>query len=204
MLCSRQSSWSSASAAVTSRLMTCVTWVTHTYTHLVFICLPRSCLLHSCLPLFTTLLFTIVYHAPDQAWSLSCAAAACRRGGLSSLLVLDLSFNGSVGDNGWSALFAAGGLGSLEDLDLSLRPLTSASCSAWLPSLLRALPRLSVLTRLAAQRWTMSSQDRQQLSNIVRKRSILLEFDPPTEEASLFKATYQESPEAAVPEESGF
>uniref|UniRef100_A0A671XBC9 Leucine rich repeat containing 31 n=1 Tax=Sparus aurata TaxID=8175 RepID=A0A671XBC9_SPAAU len=120
-------------------------------------------------------------------------AAVCKRGCLSSLRVLDLSYNGSVGDEGWSALLAAGGLGSLEDVDLSLRPLTSASCSAWLPALLGALPRLPALTRLALQRWTISSQDRRQLSHSLRKRSVMLEWDPPNRDAAV--ATNQESPE---------
>lgn len=126
----------------------------------------------------------------------------CRRGCLSSLRVLDLSYNGPVGDDGWSALFAAEGLGCLEDLDLSLRPLTSAPCSAWLPALLRSLPRLPALTRLAVQRWTIGSRDRQQLSHCLRKRSVLLEWDPPDKDAaSSFKATNQESPEEGRPEE---
>lgn len=134
--------------------------------------------------------------------SLSRAAAVCRRGCLSSLRVLDLSYNGLVGDDGWSALFAAGGLGSLEDVDLSLRPSTSAPCSAWLSALLCALPRLPALTRLAVQRWTMSSEERQQLSHCLRKRSVLLEWDPPNKDAtSSFKATNQESPEESRPEE---
>nr|XP_024657726.1 leucine-rich repeat-containing protein 31-like [Maylandia zebra] len=46
-------------------------------------------------------------------------AAVCRRGCLSSLRALDLSYNSLVGDNGWCSLFAAGGLGSLEDVDVS-------------------------------------------------------------------------------------
>uniref|UniRef100_A0A4W6G0H2 Leucine rich repeat containing 31 n=1 Tax=Lates calcarifer TaxID=8187 RepID=A0A4W6G0H2_LATCA len=117
-------------------------------------------------------------------------AAVCRRGCLSSLRLLDLSYNGSVGDDGWSALFAAGGLGSLEDVDLSLRPLTSACCSAWLPALLRALPRLPALTRLAVQRWTFGSQDRQQLNHCLRKRNVLLEWD-----TTHHKPANQESPE---------
>lgn len=127
-------------------------------------------------------------------------ASVCRRGCLSSLRVLDLSYNGSVGDDGWFALFAAGGLGSLEDVDLSLRPSTSAPCSRWLPALLTALPRLPALTRLALRRWTMGSQDRQQLNHRLRKRSVLLEWDPPNTE-SAFKATSQESPEDSQSEE---
>ncbi|XP_040921611.1 leucine-rich repeat-containing protein 31 isoform X1 [Toxotes jaculatrix] len=123
-------------------------------------------------------------------------AAVCRRGCLSSLRVLDLSYNGSVGDDGWSALFSAGGLGSLEDVDLSLRPSTSASCSAWLPALLCALPRLPALARLAVQRWTIGSQDRQQLNHCLRKRNVLLEWDSDIKDETLsFKPTNQESPE---------
>lgn len=128
--------------------------------------------------------------------------AVCRRGCLSSLRVLDLSYNGSAGDEGWSAIFGAGGLGSLEELDLSLRPLTSAPCSAWLSTLLCALPRLPALTRLALQRWTMSSQERKQLDHSLRKRSVLLEWDAPGSDVmSSFKGTNQESPEGSQPEE---
>lgn len=125
-----------------------------------------------------------------------CPAAACRRGGLSSLRVLDVSYNGSAGHEGWAALFAAGGLGSLEELDLSLRPSTSAPGSPWLPALLRALPRLPALTRLAAQRWTVGAQDREKLDRLLRKRNVLLEWDPTNEGAALFlKPTNQERPE---------
>lgn len=129
-------------------------------------------------------------------------AAVCGRGCLSSLRVLDLSYNGSVGDDGWSALFAAGGLGSLEDVDLSLRPSTPAPRSAWLPALLAALPRLPALTRLAARRWAIGSRDRQQLSRCLRERDVLLDWDPPQKDAaSSVKATNQESPEENRPEE---
>uniref|UniRef100_A0A3P8PXQ6 Leucine rich repeat containing 31 n=1 Tax=Astatotilapia calliptera TaxID=8154 RepID=A0A3P8PXQ6_ASTCA len=98
-------------------------------------------------------------------------AAVCRRGCLSSLRALDLSYNSLVGDNGWCSLFAAGGLGSLEDVDVSLRPSTSAPCSAWLPALLRALPQMPALARLAMQRWTADCQEREQLRYCLKKRS---------------------------------
>lgn len=110
--------------------------------------------------------------------------------------VLDVSYNGSVGDEGWSALFAAGGLGFLEDLDLSLPPSAAAPCSSWLPALLRALPCLPALTRLAAQRWTASCQDREKLDRLVRKRSVQLEWDSTKEGGALFlKSTNQERSE---------
>ncbi|XP_047185747.1 leucine-rich repeat-containing protein 31 isoform X2 [Scophthalmus maximus] len=128
-------------------------------------------------------------------------AVASGRGRLSSLRVLDLSYNGSAGDAGWSALFAAGGLGSLEDLDLSLRPSTSASCSAWLPALLGALPRLPALTRLAAQRWALGPRERRQLSNCVRKRDVLLQWDPDVGDAAAAAASSCESTNQESPEE---
>uniref|UniRef100_A0A3B5APR1 Leucine rich repeat containing 31 n=1 Tax=Stegastes partitus TaxID=144197 RepID=A0A3B5APR1_9TELE len=118
------------------------------------------------------------------------------RGSLSSLRVLDLSYNGSVADEGWSHLFAAGGLGSLEDVDLSLRPSTAAPCSAWLPSLLQALPRMPALARLALQRWTGGSEERQRLEFSLRKRSVLLEWDPDVRDGA-----FKESPEESRPEE---
>lgn len=136
------------------------------------------------------------------SWSLSRAAAVCRRGGLSSLRVLDLSYNGSVGQEGWSALWAAGGLALLEDMDLSLRPSSSAPCSSWLPWLLRALPCLPALTRLAAQQWTISTQDRDKLDRLLRKRSVRLEWDSTSEGGALFlQRPNQESSEETQPEE---
>ena len=84
-----------------------------------------------------------------------------------------------MGPDGWAGLFGAGGLGSLEDVDLSLRPLTSASSEAWLPSLLSALPHLPALVRLGMQRWTLTNQGRDQLNHALRKRAVLLEWDTP-------------------------
>ncbi|XP_033841996.2 leucine-rich repeat-containing protein 31 [Periophthalmus magnuspinnatus] len=109
-------------------------------------------------------------------------ASACRGGFLSCLRVLDLSYNGSVGSNGWSSLLTSGGLGLLEELDLSLRPFTSAPCSDWLPALLRALPRLAALKRLGLQRWTIDGKEKLQLDHNLKKRSVLLEMD--TEETN--------------------
>lgn len=107
-------------------------------------------------------------------------ASAIREGFLSSLLVLDLSYNSSVGAKGWSGLLASGSLGglaSLEDLDLSLRPLSSAACSEWLPALLRALPRLTALKRLGLQRWTVGGNEKLQLEHGLKKRNVTLEME---------------------------
>ncbi|XP_034043877.1 leucine-rich repeat-containing protein 31 isoform X2 [Thalassophryne amazonica] len=112
-------------------------------------------------------------------------AAVCRHGCLSSLRVLDLSYNSLVSNNGWATLFTAGGLGSLEDIDISLRPLTSGPSAAWLPALVGALPLLPVLARLAVQRWTFSLQDKRLLDHSLKKRGILLEWDLTNQDSRL-------------------
>lgn len=102
--------------------------------------------------------------------------SACQRGVLSHLKQLDLSYNGNVGDGGWTSLFGkAAGLKELEELDVSLRPSAFLSVSPWLPALLGALPHLSSLTRLSLQHWALSSAEREKLEKVLIKKNIILE-----------------------------
>lgn len=104
--------------------------------------------------------------------------SACQRGVLSHLKHLDLSYNGSVGDGGWTSLFGkAAGLKGLEELDVSLRPSAFLSVSPWLPALLEALPHLSSLTRLSLQHWALSSAEREKLEKVLSKKNVILECD---------------------------
>ncbi|XP_073687070.1 leucine-rich repeat-containing protein 31 [Garra rufa] len=104
--------------------------------------------------------------------------SACQLRVLSHLKQLDLSYNGSVGDGGWTSLFGkAAALKGLEELDISLRPSASLSVSPWLPALLEALPQLSSLTRLSLQHWALSSAEREKLEKILSKKNGILECD---------------------------
>ncbi|XP_048030188.1 leucine-rich repeat-containing protein 31 isoform X2 [Megalobrama amblycephala] len=104
--------------------------------------------------------------------------SACQRGVLSQLKRLDLSYNGSVGDGGWTSLFGkAAGLKGLEELDVSLRPSAFLSVSPWMPALLEALPHLSSLTRLSLQHWALTSAEREKLEKVLSKKNIILECD---------------------------
>uniref|UniRef100_A0A8B9KU35 Leucine rich repeat containing 31 n=1 Tax=Astyanax mexicanus TaxID=7994 RepID=A0A8B9KU35_ASTMX len=97
---------------------------------------------------------------------------------LSQLKLLDLSYNGSVGDCGWVSFYSgAAGLKELQELDVSLRPSASLSASPWLPALLDALPQLPSLRRLALQRWAFSSGEREKLDKALSKRNVVLECD---------------------------
>jgi len=89
-----------------------------------------------------------------------------------------LSYNGSIGDGGWTSLFGkAAALKGLEELDVSLRPSAFLSVSPWLPSLLEALPHLSSLTRLSLQHWSLSSAEREKLEKVLSKKNVILECD---------------------------
>ncbi|XP_051970286.1 leucine-rich repeat-containing protein 31 isoform X2 [Xyrauchen texanus] len=104
--------------------------------------------------------------------------SACQRGALSQLKQLDLSYNSSVGDGGWTSLFGkAAGLKGLKELDVSLRPAASLSVSPWIPALLEALPHLSSLTRLSLQNWSLTLAEREKLEKTLCKKNIILECD---------------------------
>ncbi|XP_060718023.1 leucine-rich repeat-containing protein 31 isoform X1 [Tachysurus vachellii] len=104
--------------------------------------------------------------------------SACKRGTLSNLKLLDVSYNGHVGDAGWVSLFReAGGLKQLQELDISLRPDARASAFVWLSAMMDALPQMSSLRRVSVQRWALSSEERQKLEKTLKKRNIVLESD---------------------------
>ncbi|XP_034153764.1 leucine-rich repeat-containing protein 31 isoform X2 [Pangasianodon hypophthalmus] len=104
--------------------------------------------------------------------------SACKRGALSNLKLLDVSYNGRVGDAGWVSLFReAGGLKQLQELDVSLRPDACLSASAWTAAMTDALPQLSSLRRVSMQRWTLGSEERQKLEKSLKKRNVVLESD---------------------------
>ncbi|XP_042566156.1 leucine-rich repeat-containing protein 31 isoform X2 [Clupea harengus] len=100
-------------------------------------------------------------------------ASASKRGVLSQVKRLDLSYNGGVGDSGWVALFGegAGGLRALEELDVSLRPSSSPPpASPWLPALLEAVATLPSLAHVALQHWVLRQDERDKLENIMSKK----------------------------------
>lgn len=104
--------------------------------------------------------------------------SACKRGALSNLKLLDVSYNSRVGDDGWVSLFReAGRLKQLQELDISLRPDTCLSASAWMSVMMDALPQLSSLRHVSMQRWTLNSEERQKLEKSLKKRNIVLESD---------------------------
>lgn len=65
----------------------------------------------------------------------------------------------------------------LQELDISLRPDTCLSASAWMSALMDALPQLPSLQRVSMQRWILSSGERQKLEKSLKRRNIVLESE---------------------------
>nr|XP_015216824.1 PREDICTED: leucine-rich repeat-containing protein 31 [Lepisosteus oculatus]XP_015216825.1 PREDICTED: leucine-rich repeat-containing protein 31 [Lepisosteus oculatus]XP_015216826.1 PREDICTED: leucine-rich repeat-containing protein 31 [Lepisosteus oculatus] len=102
-------------------------------------------------------------------------ASVSRSGALVHLKHLDLTYNDTVGDQGWAHFFQrAEGLRELVELDLSLRPSARRDASPWLGSLLSCLPRLAALADLGMHRWVLTAQQRASLEAFNRdgKRNI--------------------------------
>ncbi|XP_028813233.1 leucine-rich repeat-containing protein 31 [Denticeps clupeoides] len=104
-------------------------------------------------------------------------ASTSRRGALSALKQLELSYNGGVGDSGWSGLFGeATGLKGLEVLDISVRPSSPSPSMSWLPALLAALPDLPSLKGVFLEHWELNPEERARTQNLFSKRNITVKM----------------------------
>ncbi|XP_066565046.1 leucine-rich repeat-containing protein 31 isoform X2 [Amia ocellicauda] len=105
-------------------------------------------------------------------------ASVSKSGKLASLRLLDLTYNDTVGDQGWALFFQeVGGLQGLGELDISLRPSSRRDPSPWLDSLLSALHHLPALTDFAMQRWLLSLQDTERLDAFNKESKRNVRFD---------------------------
>uniref|UniRef100_H3B7M1 Leucine rich repeat containing 31 n=1 Tax=Latimeria chalumnae TaxID=7897 RepID=H3B7M1_LATCH len=106
-------------------------------------------------------------------------AAMSQAGHLSKLQTLDLTYNGTIGDEGWTMFFKGlKGLKELSELDISLRPSTCQDCGLWFSDLLLCLTQLSGLTELGMERWILTSSQKERLEcfNKENKRSIQFQY----------------------------
>ncbi|XP_064418125.1 leucine-rich repeat-containing protein 31 [Latimeria chalumnae] len=110
---------------------------------------------------------------------LAALAAMSQAGHLSKLQTLDLTYNGTIGDEGWTMFFKGlKGLKELSELDISLRPSTCQDCGLWFSDLLLCLTQLSGLTELGMERWILTSSQKERLEcfNKENKRSIQFQY----------------------------
>lgn len=106
------------------------------------------------------------------------SASAAQNGYLERLEQLDIAYNDTVPDDGWSLFFeSVSALKNIVELDISLRPASSRECGPWFIHLLSNLVKLPKLKELGIQRWALSEAERQQLSRIQTENNINIHYD---------------------------
>nr|XP_014342003.1 PREDICTED: leucine-rich repeat-containing protein 31 [Latimeria chalumnae] len=136
-------------------------------------------------PLFSRLRFlpklksVLINNCALTESSFQALTAMSQAGHLSKLQTLDLTYNGTIGDEGWTMFFKGlKGLKELSELDISLRPSTCQDCGLWFSDLLLCLTQLSGLTELGMERWILTSSQKERLEcfNKENKRSIQFQY----------------------------
>ncbi|XP_056421097.1 leucine-rich repeat-containing protein 31 [Hyla sarda] len=109
---------------------------------------------------------------------LAVIASVAQNGNLERLEQLDIAYNDTIPDEGWSLFFeSVSALKNIVELDISLRPSTSHECGPWFIHLLSNLVKLPKLKELGMQRWALSAAERQQLSRIQMENNINIHYD---------------------------
>ncbi|XP_069829923.1 leucine-rich repeat-containing protein 31 [Dendropsophus ebraccatus] len=109
---------------------------------------------------------------------LAVIASAAQNGHLESLEQLDIAYNDTVSDEGWSLFFeSVPALKNIVELDISLRPASSHECGPWFIHLLSNLVKLPKLKELGMQRWALSEAERQQLNRIQMENNINIHYE---------------------------
>ncbi|XP_044147350.1 leucine-rich repeat-containing protein 31 [Bufo gargarizans] len=112
------------------------------------------------------------------AQDLAVLASAAQNGNLERLEQLDIAYNDTVPDEGWSLFFESlSALKNIVELDISLRPASSRECGPWFIHLLSNVVKLPKLKELGLQRWALSTAERQQLSRIQMEVKINIHQD---------------------------
>ncbi|KAM8770487.1 LOW QUALITY PROTEIN: leucine-rich repeat-containing protein 31 [Rhynchonycteris naso] len=99
-------------------------------------------------------------------------------GHLAGLWKLDLSYNDSVCDAGWSNFCQnVWLLKELTELDISLRPSTFWDCRQWFRLLLQAVTRLPKITEIRMKRWILPPSLKEELEYCKQELRSSIHFD---------------------------
>ncbi|XP_007523007.1 leucine-rich repeat-containing protein 31 isoform X2 [Erinaceus europaeus] len=98
---------------------------------------------------------------------LALMASAIQAGHLAALQTLDLSYNDSICDTGWT-LFCqnVGLLQELAELDISLPPSACRECGQWFPYLLCAVTQLPKIRDIGMERWIFPASQQGKLASL--------------------------------------
>ncbi|XP_075403995.1 leucine-rich repeat-containing protein 31 [Tenrec ecaudatus] len=105
-------------------------------------------------------------------------ASLIRTGHLARLRKLDLSYNDSIHDTGWTVFCqSVQFLKELMELDVSLRPSNFRDCGQWFGPLLCAMTKLPEVTEIGMQRWVLSALQKEELECFHQEEKRIIHFD---------------------------
>ncbi|XP_078522205.1 leucine-rich repeat-containing protein 31 [Lissotriton helveticus] len=105
-------------------------------------------------------------------------ASLAQSGHLGKLQKLDLSYNNTISDDGWSSFFQClNMLTDLAELDFSLQPSSSQECGVWISSLLENVKKMPKLVELGMQRWAFTAAQLGQLESFKKDNKRNIEID---------------------------
>ncbi|XP_014701968.1 leucine-rich repeat-containing protein 31 isoform X1 [Equus asinus] len=105
-------------------------------------------------------------------------ASVIQTGHLAKLRKLDLSYNDSICDAGWT-IFCQNVwlLKELTELDISLRPSTFRNCGQWFRHLLCAVTKLPEITEIGMKRWLLLASQEEELERFDQDSRSSIHFD---------------------------
>nr|XP_012326398.1 leucine-rich repeat-containing protein 31 isoform X3 [Aotus nancymaae] len=105
-------------------------------------------------------------------------ASVIQTGHLAKLRKLDLSYNDSICDAGWTMLCQkVQFLKELIELDVSLRPSNFRGCGRWFRHLLCAVTKLPQITEIGMKRWILPASQEEELEWFGQDRKRSIRFD---------------------------
>ncbi|XP_070322545.1 leucine-rich repeat-containing protein 31 isoform X2 [Odocoileus virginianus] len=120
----------------------------------------------------------IISNCALESETFTALASVIQTGHLTRLQKLDLSYNDSICEAGWT-IFCQNLwlLKELTELDISLRPSTFRKCGQWFRHLLSAVTKLPKITEIGMKRWLLSASQEEELQGFDQDQRSSIHFD---------------------------
>ncbi|XP_017704305.1 PREDICTED: leucine-rich repeat-containing protein 31 isoform X2 [Rhinopithecus bieti] len=120
----------------------------------------------------------VVNNCALESETFTALASVIQTGHLAKLRKLDLSYNDSICDAGWT-MFCQNVrfLKELIELDISLRPSNFRDCGQWFRHLLCAVTKLPQITEIGMKRWILPASQEEELECFDQDKKRSIHFD---------------------------
>ncbi|XP_012326397.2 leucine-rich repeat-containing protein 31 isoform X2 [Aotus nancymaae] len=120
----------------------------------------------------------VINNCALESETFTALASVIQTGHLAKLRKLDLSYNDSICDAGWTMLCQkVQFLNELIELDVSLRPSNFRGCGRWFRHLLCAVTKLPQITEIGMKRWILPASQEEELEWFGQDRKRSIRFD---------------------------